>query len=74
VLIEKIEHENLFVSKAASQCILSMCKMEGIKEVAKKLNEEYVLKLKKFLEDTFLKMSSDSFLITPNDLESMLDS
>lgn len=26
VLIDKIEHENLFVSKAASQCILSMCK------------------------------------------------
>lgn len=30
--------------------------------------------MKRFMEETFLKMSGDAFVITPNDLEAMLDS
>lgn len=30
--------------------------------------------MKRFMEETFLKMSGDAFMITPNDLEVMLDS
>ena len=48
-LVGKVDHENLFVSKAASQCILSICKMEGIKLVVQRLSEESVRKLKRFL-------------------------
>jgi hypothetical protein len=48
--------------------------MEGIKQLAMKLEDERIRRLKKFLEFTFEKISSDSFFVTPNDLESVLNS
>ena len=38
-LLDRIEHSNLFISKAASQCVLSLCKMEGIRTMVKKLSQ-----------------------------------
>jgi hypothetical protein len=49
-LVSKIEAENLFVSKAASQCVLSICKMEGMKEIVGQLSKDCIRKLKNFME------------------------
>lgn len=48
--------------------------MEGIKDMARRLDDDRLRKMKRFMEETFLKMSGDAFMITPNDLEAMLDS
>lgn len=63
----------MFISKASSQCILSICKMEGIKRMAKTMNNETVRKLKKFLEEVIQKLPSDTFCVTPNDLHQLLE-
>ena len=72
-LVGKIEHENLFVSKAASQCILSICKMEGIKLVVQRMSEDSIRRLKRFLEDLLQKLPTDNFFVTPNDLAKILE-
>ncbi len=72
-LVNKIENENLFISKAASQCVLSICKMEGIKVLVKRMDVQTIGKLKKFLEDVLEKLPTDSFCITPNDLNNLIE-
>lgn len=72
-LVNKIENENLFISKAASQCVLSICKMEGIKVLVKRMDVQIIGKLKKFLEDVLEKLPTDSFCITPNDLNNLIE-
>ena len=62
----------MFISKAASQCILSICKMEGVKTIVRKVSIECVRKLKRFLEDVLQKLPSDNFFVTPNDLNKLL--
>ena len=72
-LVDKIDHDNLFISKAASQCVLSMCKMEGIKIMVKKMAEDTIRKLKRYLEDVIQKLPADNFSVTPNDLNAILE-
>lgn len=39
----------------------------------KKLDEEHVRNLKKFLDEVVQKLPTDSFFITPNDLNQILE-
>ncbi len=71
-MIDKIDQSSTFVTKAASQCILSMCKLEGIRQIVKSLDEARIRKIKILLEDVVEKMSSSTFFITPLDLEGLL--
>jgi len=49
-----------------------MCKMEGIRTVANKMDEYYLKKLKRFLEDIVQKLPTDNFFITPNYINDLL--
>jgi hypothetical protein len=50
MLAHKIESMNIFVSKAASQCLLSFCKIEAAKSILPKLSHESLRQLKTFLD------------------------
>lgn len=48
-MLFKINDESNFVAKAATQCLVSMCKMDEMKSLVKKLSLGYMLKIKDFL-------------------------
>lgn len=51
-----------------------MCKMEGIRIAVKKLGDDTLRRLKRFLEDIVQKLPTDNFFITPNDINALLSS
>lgn len=52
----KINDENLQIGKASAQCLLSLCRTEGIKLTANNLSIGFLHKLKDFLVNTVAKL------------------
>ncbi len=48
-LLLKTLDENTYVAKAAAQCLISICKIDGVKTLVKKLSLGYLNKVKAFL-------------------------
>ena len=63
-MLMNINDNNPYISKAAAQCLLSLCKVDGIKFLANNLSFAYLSKLKAFVEDTTLKMPGSQIAIT----------
>lgn len=51
-MINKAGDENLQIAKAAAQCLLSLCKNQGIKQTTSTINIGYLNKLSDFLNST----------------------
>jgi hypothetical protein len=51
-MIVKAGDENLQIAKAAAQCLLSLCKNEGIKQTSENISIGYMHKFLEFLSTT----------------------
>ena len=69
----KINDENIQIGKASAQCLLSMCRTEGIKITASMLSIGFLQKLKDFLINTVVKLPNADCQITPDDINEMID-
>lgn len=50
LLLDKLRDENMFVSKAASQCLSSFCKMQSVKMLIDNLSLDSLAQLKTFVK------------------------
>ena len=69
----KIQDENLQISKASAQCLLSLCRTLGIKDAASSLSIGYLQKLKDFLVNTVSKLSNSECEISIEDINEMIE-
>ena len=54
----KISDENMQIGKAAAHCLISLCRVDGVKSTASMLSIGYLQKLKDFLESTMTKLQN----------------
>lgn len=60
----KVNDENNYVAKAAAQCLVSMCKIEEMKSLVKKLSLGFLLKIKDFLINASQTVNQNTLKIT----------
>ena len=72
-MIMRAGDENLQIAKAACQCLLSLCKNEGVKETATLISAGYLQKFIDFLATTTQKMPNLDSKVSVADLVEILE-
>jgi hypothetical protein len=64
----KVSDDNIQIVKAASQCLLSLLRAEGVKVTLSMLSVGFLQKLKDFYMSTVLKLPNQESYITLEDI------
>lgn len=72
-MITKAGDDNLQIAKAAAQCLLSLCKNQGIKETASMLSIGYLQKMQDFVNTTEQKLPNADLKITSQNILQIMD-
>ena len=69
----RINDDNLQIGKASAQCLLSLCRTQGIKITASGLSVGFLQKLKDFLMHTVAKLPNAECQITPSEIDEIME-
>lgn len=72
-MITKAGDDNLQIAKAAAQCLLSLCKNEGVKQTAQNMSIGYLHKLQEFLATTEQKIPNADLKINADDIKEIIE-